>query len=77
MLKDVRLCLEEAQAAGVAVPGRGGRAREVLSAAMGRGLGDADFAAMLEVARGLAGRGVSVLHKTPHLQGGFGIPRIP
>ena len=54
MLKDVRLCLEEGQAAGVPFPAAAG-AREVLSAAMGRGLGDADFAAMVEVLEGLAG----------------------
>src|SRR5262249_59777301 len=53
MLKDVRLCLEEGQAAGVAFPSAAD-AREVLSAAMGRGLGDADFAAMVEVLEGLA-----------------------
>jgi 3-hydroxyisobutyrate dehydrogenase-like beta-hydroxyacid dehydrogenase len=54
MLKDVRLCLEEGQAAGVPFPAAA-NAREVLSAAMGRGLGDADFAAMVEVLEGLAG----------------------
>ena len=32
------------------------QAREVLSAGMGRGLGDADFAAIIEVLEGLAGR---------------------
>jgi 3-hydroxyisobutyrate dehydrogenase-like beta-hydroxyacid dehydrogenase len=53
MLKDVRLCLESGQAAGVPFPAAAA-AREVLSAAMGRGLGDADFAAMLEVLEGLA-----------------------
>ena len=53
MLKDVRLCLEEGQAAGVPFPAAAG-AREVLSAAMGRGLGDADFAALVEVLEGLA-----------------------
>jgi 3-hydroxyisobutyrate dehydrogenase len=45
MLKDVRLCLEEGQAAGV---------REALTAGMGRGLADADFAALLEPVEGLA-----------------------
>jgi 3-hydroxyisobutyrate dehydrogenase-like beta-hydroxyacid dehydrogenase len=54
MLKDVRLCLEEGQAAGVPFPAAAD-AREVLSAAMGRGLGDADFAALVEVLEGLAG----------------------
>jgi 3-hydroxyisobutyrate dehydrogenase-like beta-hydroxyacid dehydrogenase len=55
MLKDVRLCLDEAQAAGVPFPAAAA-AREVLSAGMGRGLGDADFAALIEVLEGLAGR---------------------
>jgi 3-hydroxyisobutyrate dehydrogenase-like beta-hydroxyacid dehydrogenase len=54
MLKDVRLCLEEGQAAGVPFPAAA-HTREVLSAAMGRGLGDADFAAMVEVLEGFAG----------------------
>jgi len=55
MLKDVRLCLEEGQAAGVPFPAAAA-AREVLSAGTGRGLGDADFAALVEVLEGLAGR---------------------
>jgi 3-hydroxyisobutyrate dehydrogenase-like beta-hydroxyacid dehydrogenase len=55
MLKDVRLCLDSGQAAGVGFPAAAA-VREVLSAAMGRGLGDADFAALLEVTEGLAGR---------------------
>jgi 3-hydroxyisobutyrate dehydrogenase-like beta-hydroxyacid dehydrogenase len=55
MLKDVRLCLEEGQAAGVPFPAAAA-AREVLSAGMGRGLGDADFGALVEVLEGLAGR---------------------
>jgi 3-hydroxyisobutyrate dehydrogenase-like beta-hydroxyacid dehydrogenase len=54
MLKDVRLCLESGQAAGVPFPAAA-EAREVLSAAMGRELGASDFAAMLEVLEGLAG----------------------
>src|SRR3954447_10076718 len=54
MLKDVRLCLESGQAAGVGFPAAA-EAREVLSAAMGREFGDADFAAMLEVLEGAAG----------------------
>jgi 3-hydroxyisobutyrate dehydrogenase-like beta-hydroxyacid dehydrogenase len=53
MLKDVRLCLEEGQAAGVPFPAAA-NTREVLTAAMGRGLGDADFAALVEVFEGLA-----------------------
>jgi 3-hydroxyisobutyrate dehydrogenase-like beta-hydroxyacid dehydrogenase len=55
MLKDVRLCLEEGQAAGVPFPSAAA-AREVLSAGMGRGLDEADFAALIEVLEGLAGR---------------------
>ncbi len=54
MLKDVRLCLEEAQRAGVPFPAAAD-AREILVAAMGRGLGDADFTAMLEPLEGSAG----------------------
>jgi 3-hydroxyisobutyrate dehydrogenase-like beta-hydroxyacid dehydrogenase len=54
MLKDVRLCLEEGQAAGVPFPAAA-HTRELLSAAMGRGLGQADFAAMLEVLEGMGG----------------------
>jgi 3-hydroxyisobutyrate dehydrogenase-like beta-hydroxyacid dehydrogenase len=54
MLKDVRLCLEESHAAGVPFPAAGA-AREVLGAAAGRGLGQADFAAVLEVLEGNAG----------------------
>jgi 3-hydroxyisobutyrate dehydrogenase-like beta-hydroxyacid dehydrogenase len=54
MLKDVRLCLEEGQAAGVPFPAAAA-VREALTAGMGRGLGDADFAAMLETVEGLAG----------------------
>jgi 3-hydroxyisobutyrate dehydrogenase-like beta-hydroxyacid dehydrogenase len=48
MLKDVRLCLEEGQAAGAPFTSAA-QAREVLTAASGRGLGDADFAALIEV----------------------------
>ena len=55
MLKDVRLCLEEAQAAGVPFPAASA-ARDVLAAGLGRDLGDADFAAMIEVLEGYAGR---------------------
>ncbi len=55
MLKDVRLCLDEAQAAGVPFPAAG-HARELLSAAMGRGRGEEDYAAIIEAAEGLAGR---------------------
>jgi 3-hydroxyisobutyrate dehydrogenase len=51
----VRLCIEEAQAAGVPFPAAAD-AREVLTAAMGRGHADDDFAALLEPLEGLAGR---------------------
>jgi 3-hydroxyisobutyrate dehydrogenase-like beta-hydroxyacid dehydrogenase len=54
MLKDVRLCLEEGQAAGAPF-GFAAQTREILSAAMGRGLGDQDFAALIEVLEGQAG----------------------
>jgi 3-hydroxyisobutyrate dehydrogenase-like beta-hydroxyacid dehydrogenase len=54
MLKDVRLCLETGQEAGIGFPAAA-EVREVLSAAMGRGLGDHDFAALLEVLEGAAG----------------------
>jgi 3-hydroxyisobutyrate dehydrogenase-like beta-hydroxyacid dehydrogenase len=55
MLKDVRLCLEEAQAAGVPFPAAA-HARDLLTAALGRGHGEADYAALIEAAEGLAGR---------------------
>jgi 3-hydroxyisobutyrate dehydrogenase-like beta-hydroxyacid dehydrogenase len=55
MLKDVRLCLEESRSAGVPFPAAA-EVGELLAAGMGRGLGDVDFAAVLEVVEGLAGR---------------------
>lgn len=55
MLKDVRLCLEEAQAAGVPFPAAG-HARDMLTATAGRGHGEDDYAAVIEAAEGLAGR---------------------
>jgi 3-hydroxyisobutyrate dehydrogenase-like beta-hydroxyacid dehydrogenase len=54
MLKDVRLCLEEGQAAGVPFP-FAAATREILTAGAGRGLGDSDFGALIEVLEGLAG----------------------
>jgi 3-hydroxyisobutyrate dehydrogenase-like beta-hydroxyacid dehydrogenase len=54
MLKDVRLCLEEAQAAGVPFP-FAALSRDLLAAASGRGLGEADFSALVEVLEGAAG----------------------
>ncbi|MDQ6915734.1 MAG: NAD(P)-dependent oxidoreductase [Actinomycetota bacterium] len=55
MLKDVRLCLEAGQDAGAPFT-FAAHVREVLSAAMGRGLGEADFAALIEVLEGQAGQ---------------------
>jgi 3-hydroxyisobutyrate dehydrogenase-like beta-hydroxyacid dehydrogenase len=54
MLKDVRLCLEEGQAAGAPFP-FAALTREILSAANGLGYGEADFAALIEVLEGAAG----------------------
>jgi 3-hydroxyisobutyrate dehydrogenase-like beta-hydroxyacid dehydrogenase len=54
MLKDVRLCLEEGQSAGVPFP-VAAATREALNAAMGRGHANDDFAAVLEAYEGLAG----------------------
>ncbi|HEX4187877.1 MAG TPA: NAD(P)-dependent oxidoreductase [Solirubrobacteraceae bacterium] len=55
MLKDVRLCLEEAQAAGVPFPAAS-HARDLLAATLGRGYADDDYAAIIEAIEGLAGR---------------------
>jgi 3-hydroxyisobutyrate dehydrogenase-like beta-hydroxyacid dehydrogenase len=55
MLKDVRLCLDEAQRAGVPFPAAG-HARGLLAATAGRGLGEQDYAALIEAVEGLAGR---------------------
>jgi 3-hydroxyisobutyrate dehydrogenase-like beta-hydroxyacid dehydrogenase len=55
MLKDVRLCLEEAQRAGIPFPAAS-HARELLSAAIGRGHAEDDYAAIIEAVEGLAGR---------------------
>jgi 3-hydroxyisobutyrate dehydrogenase len=54
MLKDVRLCLEEGQAVGAPFQ-FAALVREILTAAMGRGHGDDDFAAMIEVLEATAG----------------------
>ncbi len=53
MLKDVRLCLEEAQAADVPF-GAAARARDVLVAAMALGHAEHDFAALIEALEGFA-----------------------
>lgn len=55
MLKDVRLCLEEAQSAGVPFPAAA-HARDLLTAAVGRGHAEDDYASMIEAAEGLAGQ---------------------
>jgi 3-hydroxyisobutyrate dehydrogenase-like beta-hydroxyacid dehydrogenase len=52
MLKDVRLCLDEAREAGAAFPAAA-LAGELYAAGAGRGLGDQDFAAVLEVVEAL------------------------
>jgi 3-hydroxyisobutyrate dehydrogenase-like beta-hydroxyacid dehydrogenase len=54
MLKDVGICLDEAEAAGAPFPSAA-LARELYNAAKGRGLADEDFAAVLEAVEGLAG----------------------
>jgi 3-hydroxyisobutyrate dehydrogenase-like beta-hydroxyacid dehydrogenase len=55
MLKDVRLCLQEAESAGVPFPAAA-HARDILSATIARGLAEQDYAAMIEAAEGFAGR---------------------
>ncbi len=54
MLKDVRLCLEEGQALGVPFPSAA-YTRELLTAAMGLGHADDDFAALIEPIQNAAG----------------------
>jgi len=54
MLKDVGFCLDEGKAAGAPFPSAA-LARELYAAAMGRGLADEDFAAVLEAVEGMAG----------------------
>ena len=55
MLKDVRLCLEEAQDAGVPFPAAA-HARDLLTATMARGHGERDYAALIEAVEGLSDR---------------------
>jgi 3-hydroxyisobutyrate dehydrogenase-like beta-hydroxyacid dehydrogenase len=55
MLKDVRLCLDEAQAAGVPFAAAA-HAHDLLVAAMARDRGDADYAAVIEAVESLAGQ---------------------
>jgi len=54
MLKDVRLCLDEGEAAGAPFA-FAALTREILAATAGRGHGDDDFAAMIEVIESEAG----------------------
>jgi 3-hydroxyisobutyrate dehydrogenase len=54
MLKDIVLCLQEAREAGVGFPAAA-LAGELYAAGAGRGLGEQDFAAVLEVVEGLNG----------------------
>ncbi len=54
MLKDVRLCLEQAQAAGIPFTTAAG-ARQALAASAGRGYGSDDYAAVIEALEGFAG----------------------
>jgi 3-hydroxyisobutyrate dehydrogenase len=54
MLKDLAICLSESEAAGAPFPSAA-LARELYNAALGRGLAEEDFAAVLEAAEGLAG----------------------
>jgi len=55
MLKDVRLCLQEAETAGVPFPAAA-HARDMLAATMARGHAEQDYAALIEAAEGFAGR---------------------
>jgi 3-hydroxyisobutyrate dehydrogenase-like beta-hydroxyacid dehydrogenase len=54
MLKDIVLCLQEAREAGVGFPSAA-LAGELYAAGAGRGLGEQDFAAVLEVVEALSG----------------------
>jgi len=55
MLKDVRMCLQEAEAAGAPFPAAS-HARDLLTATMARGYADQDYSAMIEAVEGLADR---------------------
>jgi 3-hydroxyisobutyrate dehydrogenase-like beta-hydroxyacid dehydrogenase len=54
MLKDVRFCLDETRAVGAGFP-FAALAGELYAMGVGRGLGEQDFAAVLEVVEGMAG----------------------
>ena len=60
MLKDVRLCLDAAEAAGVPFPAAAA-AGDALVAAVARGHGDDDFAAIVEAFEGLTGHRIGSL----------------
>ena len=55
LLKDVRLCLQEAETAGVPFPAAA-HARDLLTATMARGHAEEDYAAVIEAVEGFAGR---------------------
>ena len=55
LLKDVRLCLQEAETTGVPFPAAA-HARDLLTATMARGHAEEDYAAVIEAVEGLAGR---------------------
>jgi 3-hydroxyisobutyrate dehydrogenase len=55
LLKDVRLCLQQAETAGVPFPAAA-HARDILAATMARGHAEDDYAAIIEAAEGFAGR---------------------
>jgi 3-hydroxyisobutyrate dehydrogenase-like beta-hydroxyacid dehydrogenase len=55
MLKDVRLCLQEAEAAAVPFPAAA-HAHDLLAATMARGLAGADYCSLVEAVEGLAAR---------------------
>ncbi len=58
MLKDVALCLEVGEALGVPFPSAS-HARDMLQATVARGLGEADFAAIIEAAEELGSAGTA------------------
>ena len=59
LLKDARLCLQEAETAGVPFAAAG-HARDILTATMGRGHADQDHASIIEAVEGLLGAACSV-----------------
>lgn len=55
LLKDVRLCLQQAESAGVPFPAAA-HARDILAATIARGHAEDDYASMIEAVEGFAGR---------------------